>query len=446
MRVIIIGAGSAGLMFSLILSHFFPSCNIKIIRDPNTKVIGVGESTTQPFLGFLSEYLGIDTNDFIINVKPVDKYGIYFEFGKKDFHFTFDTAFDYAYFDESLPVGFKFEGGNNGDTPYSILMNEKSVKGHSGAFHIDNQLFLKYLEKIAVERGIQFVSDKITSIQRKGDDIVSLNKKYHADYFIDCSGFKPVLSEEKFHSYKETLVNDRALFFRTKTKHEIRPYTKSSTMNSGWLWEIDHSQGYTGNGYVYSSKYITDDDALTEVQNKLRIKIQDYRIIPFKTGRLEKHWVGNVVTIGNADGFVEPLEATSLMVIFQLSKDVVDIIKYGDKKGDLIERYNKQTNQYYDNIRDFILIHFVFNDKLNTKYWKDYKKRWSKIPKDSIVYDILSYYLNNDTHIKFLSHVFGTTNPYGLEGWYSILRGLIPSETDRKKWSVILKKYTYDHR
>lgn len=446
MNITIIGSGSAGLMFSLILSNHIPSCNITIISDSNTKIIGVGESTTQPFSDSLSSYMGINVDDFIYNVKPVNKYGIYFEFGKKDFHFTFDTAFDYWYGNESLPMGFKFEGGNYGFTPYSQFMNKKlnPLDNYSGAFHIDNKLFLKYLEKIAIERGVVFIDDKITSIQREGDDIISLNEKYDADYFIDCSGFKPILSEEKFHSYQDELVNDRALFFRTKTKHEIRPYTKSSTMNSGWLWEIDHSQGYTGNGYVYSSKYITDDEALTEVQNKLRVKIQDYRIIPFKTGRLEKHWVGNVITIGNADGFVEPLEATSLMVIWQLSKDVIDIIRYGDNKGDLIERYNKYTNQYYDNIRDFILIHFVFNNKLKTKYWKDYRKRINKIPKDSMAYEILNYYLKNNTHIKFLSHVFTSTNPYGLEGWYSILRGLIPTETDRKKWLVMLKKEVYN--
>ena len=110
----------------------------------------------------------------------------------------------------------------------------------------------------------------------------------------------------------------------------------------------------------------------------------------------------------------------------------------------LIERYNKYTNQYYDNIRDFILIHFVFNNKLKTKYWKDYRKRINKIPKDSMAYEILNYYLKNNTHIKFLSHVFTSTNPYGLEGWYSILRGLIPTETDRKKWLVMLKKEVYN--
>ena len=438
-NITIIGSGSAGLLTSLIFKNKIPNSDVSIIHDKNTPVIGVGESTLGSFSNMLTNYAGIDIYDFNNNVKPVTKYGIWFDFGKKEFHFPFDNSFDFEYNNKLLPIGFDYDGGNFGNTPFSVKMikNDTPFSKETGAVHIDNKKLLKYLEKIAIERGIKFIDDKITSIQKEGDVILSLNKKYKADYFIDCSGFKPLLSKEKFHSYEDILVKNKALFFRTKTKNNIRSYTKSSTMNSGWLWEIDHSQGYTGNGYVYSSKYISDEDALKEVQKKLGIEITNYRVIPFKTGRLEKHWVGNVITIGNADGFVEPLEATSLLVILFLAKDVASIIKYGDNKGDLIDRYNIFVNKYYDTIKDFISMHFCFNDKLDTKYWKDYKKRIKLIPKDSLGYDILKYYLINNTHIKFLSHVYNDINPYGIDGWYSVLRGLIP---DKKSRDNILSK------
>jgi tryptophan 7-halogenase len=433
MNVTIIGAGSAGLLSALTLKNKIPNGVITVIRDPNEPVIGVGESTVGSFLSMLMDNLGMDIGDFLEKVKPVIKYGLLLKFGKKDFHYSFDNAFDFQSYDKSLPKGFNFEGGNYGHTEYSKLMMKKKMGEHSGAVHIDNRLFLEYLENLSIEKNIIFIDDKIESIQKKDDIIISLNDKYHADYFIDCSGFKSVLSDEKFISYSDTLVNDRAIFFRTKNKKNIRPYTQSSTMNSGWLWEIDHSQGYTGNGYVYSSKYITDDEALKELEKKYKKKIKDYKVIPFKTGRKERHWVGNVITIGNADGFVEPLEATSLMVILKSIQLTSMIIAYGDKKGDLIIRYNQFINEYYDLIRDFILIHMCFNDKLNTVYWKDYLNRVDKLPKNSMVYDMLEYYLRNDTMILFTSKFFNDVNPFSLDGWFQMYRGLIPTEKDRKK-------------
>lgn len=443
MRVIIIGAGSAGLLTALVVKNKMPGCEVIVISDSNTKVIGVGESTVGSFCEMLETSAGINLKEFFEKVKPIPKNGLVLNFGKNDFHYVFSTSFDFQLYTQDLPVGFYFDGGMFGQNDLSkniVDRNNDVDVDVSGALHVDNDLFLTYLKTLSIERGIKFVTDRINSIEREGDDIISLNKKHIADFFIDCSGFKPLLSKEKFYSYEDMLVNDRALFFRTKTKGKIRMYTKSSTMNSGWLWEIDHSTGYTGNGYVYSSKYITEKEVLKEVEQKLKIKIDDYKVIPFKTGRLEKHWVGNVITIGNADMFVEPLEATSLMIILKLSTDVIEIIKYGNKKGDLIERYNKFTNDYLDTIRDFIFIHFCFNGKLNTSYWKDYKKRFNLLPKDSITYKFLEYYLINGSHIKYLTHLCSNINPFEVEGYWSIFRGLIPSETDRKKWSVILKK------
>jgi tryptophan halogenase len=440
MKIIIVGSGSAGLITALMLNNNIPDVEILIIKSQHKKIIGVGESTVGSFNTFLVDLLGIDKNDFIINVKPVTKYGISFEFGKNDFHYTFDTVFDYEFYNEKLPIGFKFNGGNYGNSEFSTNMINKSnpYKYNTGAYHVDNRLFIDYLEKISHKRGIKFINDDIISVKREGDNIVSLNEKYVSDYFIDCSGFKPVLSNEKFYSYEDVLVNDRALFFRTKTTDTLKPYTQSTTMNCGWLWRIDHSTGFTGNGYVYSSKYITDEEAKKEVEQKLKIKLENSRIIPFKTGRLEKHWVGNVITVGNSDGFVEPLEATSLMTILQLSKDFSQIIKYGDNKGDLINRYNDFTNIYYDNIRDFILLHFCFNKRKDTKYWSDYSKRVNKLKINSQSYEILYYYLNNDVHIKYLSQIDELSNPFGYEGYYSILRGLIPTDDDRKELLTIL--------
>ena len=297
MKITVVGSGTAGLLSALVAKNKLPKAEVIIIADPDTKVIGVGEGTVASFCHMLESNAGIDIDDLIAKVKPIVKYGLRLNFGKKDFHYAFETVYDFQYDSKELPQGFYFEGGVWGQSNHSMNMLNKTnaYAGRvTGAFHIDNKLFLSYLTKLCNERGIDIITDKIESIQREGDNITSLNEKYVSDYFIDCSGFNPLLSKAKFHSYDKILLNDKALFFRTKTTDTLKPYTEATTMNCGWLWRIDHSTGFTGNGYVYSSKYITDEEAVKEVEQKLKIKLEDSRVIPFKTGRLEKHWIGNV--------------------------------------------------------------------------------------------------------------------------------------------------------
>jgi|TARA_R110000851_G_scaffold222778_1_gene375607 tryptophan halogenase len=425
-RITVIGTGSAGLLSALIIQHKNKSADVTVIGSDKIPVIGVGESTVGSFASLMINHIGIDIEEFIREVNPIPKYGTWLDFGKKEFHYTFDSAFDMQYYDKELPEGFYFEGGNYGYSEWSKRMIHRTnsiADKHTSAFNFDNKLFLAYLRKLAVSRGIKFKNDIIKTIQRDGDIILSLNNIHSADYFIDCSGFKSLLSNEKWKSYKDTLINDSALVFTIETGDTVRPYTKATTMNNGWLWEIDHNNR-TAFGYVYSSKYTTDDNALEEVQKHLGVTISDYRIIKFKTGRLDKHWVGNVITLGNADVFLEPLEATSLMIIMHLSIHVADIIRYGDNMGDLPEQYNDFVNLYYDNIHDFIFAHFIYNKKLNTKYWKDYRKRSQLFTKNGIGNDMLQHYLKNGVHLKFKSHIFSEENPYGIEGWFAIFRGL----------------------
>ena len=136
-----------------------------------------------------------------------------------------------------------------------------------------------------------------------------------------------------------------------------------------------------------------------------------------------KHWIGNTITIGNADAFVEPLESTALMAILTLITHVADIIRYGNKKAGLVDDYNEFVNEYYDTIRDFIFSHFCFNNKLDTKYWKDYRKRAKSFP-EGIGKQILKKYKKNGVHIKFMTQFYVAQNPFNLEGWFSIFRGL----------------------
>ena len=427
MNIIIVGGGTAGYLSALVMSYKIDlaSNNVTIIKSPNIPPIGVGESTVGSFVRTLINDCGINIDEVNFYVRPVTKHGIEFDFGNKIFHYTFDYIFDSVDSESGIPAGFRFKGGNYGNSRLSKHMIEK-VNAHpnneSGAYHIENSKFLDYLERVLLNRGVKIISEEITDIKRDGDIIKSLNNKYKADYFIDCSGFKPILSNSKWYSYDNMLVNDRALVFQRNKGDSIRPYTQSTTMKSGWLWEIDHVDKTTC-GYVYSSKYITDKKAKLEAEAKLDIIIDNSRVVKFKTGRLKKHWIGNVITLGNSDGFVEPLEATSIMVILKLSVDIRDITRY-ENKHNLIEKYNIFVNNFLDTIRDFVFIHFAYNKKLNTKYWKDYRSR-SVLLQNCMGAELLEYYKQNNAHIKYHTNdIHSHDNPFGLEGWWSLFRGL----------------------
>jgi tryptophan 7-halogenase len=423
MRVIIVGGGTAGYLSALMLS-FKTNYDVTIIKSPNINTIGVGESTVGSFIDMLQNQCGINMKEFNSHVKPVTKYGVEFDFGDKPFHYTFDTAFDSQEYKNDLPKGFEFKDGNYGNSEFSRFMIEKinaTPNPKSNAYQIENTPFLNYLEKVLQARGVKIISEEITDIKKDDDMIKSLNNKYEADYFIDCSGFKTILSNSEWESYGNMLVNDRALVFQRNLGDSIRPYTTATTMDNGWLWEIDHNHKSTC-GYVYSSKYTSDDKAKLELELKLDTKITKSKIVKFKTGRLKEHWIGNVITLGNSDGFIEPLESTSIMIILSLSAHIIDIIRCKNNAS-LIERYNEYVNNYLDTVRDFVFIHFAFNKKLDTDYWKDCRSR-AKLLQSGTGAELLEYYKTNNANIKFLSHTYRDENPFGLEGWWSLFRGL----------------------
>ena len=420
MKIIIAGTGTAGLLSAAVLKYKMPESDITIL-DGGEGVIGVGEATYGTFIKSIVDHAGINLYDFVSDVDPVAKYGLELDFGEKVFHYTFDTAFDWKDFNVKLPIGFSFKGGNYGNSPFSRSMIKKAnydVIEQTHAVHIDNKKWLECLTKYVKKLGVNIIKTDVDTVERDGNTITSINNKHKADYYIDCTGFKAKLTKSKWKPF-ESLINDRALFFLTENDHPIRPYTLATTMNSGWLWQIDHF-AHSGNGYVYSSKYITDEQAKEEVEHKIGKKIEG-KVIRFKTGRREKHWEGNVISVGNSDNFIEPLEATSINIILHSIITLSDIFNSRINPYN-IDRFNSSISDRLDHISDFIAAHFIYNKKLDTKYWNYYNK--IKIKNNTLAYDIIEYYKHNDANIFMTSEFYTDINPFGVEGWYSILRGL----------------------
>ncbi|HEY1686259.1 MAG TPA: tryptophan 7-halogenase [Tepidisphaeraceae bacterium] len=443
-KVVVLGAGTAGLMTALALQRKIPQLQIQVIRSPDIGVIGVGESTTPQFVQFLFEYLGIKRKLFYEMAKPTWKVGIHFIWGPREkFEFTFDFQFDAQFQGLSRPNGFYCEDDCDNLTINAALMSHAkafAAQPNGGgpmidgsvAFHLFNPDVVKTFEKVAVDRGITFVDAKVSGaiLGEQGVKAIVLEdgRQVEADFFVDASGFRSELLgkalQTPFVSYDKTLLTDRAIVGAwDRTDDFIYPYTVAETMDAGWCWLIDHEHAIN-RGYVYSSRFISDEQAREEFQRKNpKIKIWDH-VIKFRSGRYRQSWVGNVFAIGNACGFVEPLEATALMVASSQIQTMVTMLidSQLDPKPRMKALYNTFFAELWDNIRDFLAIHYRFNTRLQNDFWTTCCNEVDVSP----IQPLIEFYQENGPS-RLARHLLNSSTTaktqFGIEGFLTVLIG-----------------------
>ncbi len=248
-------------------------------------------------------------------------------------------------------------------------------------------------------------------------------RRLAAEFFIDASGFRSELLgralKEPFISYSASLFNDRAVVGSwPRTDETILPYTTAETMDAGWCWQIEHVNEIN-RGYVYSSSAISDDDARAEFQRKNpKVQIRD-RIVKFLTGRYRRGWVDNVMAIGNACGFVEPLESSSLMVICWQCETFVELVRYVGITPTIQDLFNTKWAVTWDELRDFLTLHFCANTRLNTPYWQHCQEEAD----DSRLDALLDFYEENGPTGFSRYHLNNTGSQFGIEGFLTLLVG-----------------------
>jgi tryptophan halogenase len=391
--VCVVGAGSAGFISAVTLKRMLPELDVTVVYSSKLPVIGVGESTTDIFPRFLHHQLQLDRHRFFEEVRPSWKLGVRFEWGAKEvphFNYGFDQVFSArippmrkcgAFYCLDAPVdsGYFWALMDRSQSPLVIAPNGQYNLLPGGAYHIPNQRFLNYMLGIARELGVRFVDGTIEHVtQDDAGNVASVNLKdgheICADLFIDCSGFESLLLDktlgESYVSYSNTLVCDRAVIGSWQRNSAILPYTTSQTMNHGWCWRIEFEDIVT-RGYVYSSQFCSDDEAIEELKLKNPELTGDLRAIKFPSGRYENFWVRNVIAIGNASGFVEPLEATALhLIAVQLSAACAALLDSNCQIVPSVQRaINRQFRTMWDDVRDFLAVHYKFNEKLDTPFW-----------------------------------------------------------------------------
>ena len=440
-NLLVLGAGSAGLIAAISLRRKLPQLTVRVVRSPEIGVIGVGEGTTPNFPKHIFDYLGISRKRFHEMAEPTWKLGIRFLWGPRGrFDYTFDQQLDSHWSDLPMPNGYycdeKFRGVS---VPSALMFAGKAFPRQPDgcpdiqawhAFHIENKKFVDVLEIVARENGVEFIDGKVTGSQRRADGGIAAvfledGRRLDADFFVDGSGFRSELLgkalEEPFVSFDRSLFCDRAVVGGwDRTDEPILPYTTAETMDAGWAWQIEHEH-HINRGYVYSSQAISDDEAAAEFLRKNPKAPKSPRVVKFRSGCYHRMWVENVVAIGNAGGFVEPLEATALMIVCGNVQALLEMLTRSHRNPTPTWRalYNDLAAQGWTDIRDFLALHYKLNTALDTPFWQHCRADTDV----SNIAGLLEFYAENGPTGFCRYRLPRTENDFGLEGFLVMLVG-----------------------
>ena len=397
--VVIAGGGTAGWMAAAALAKALRPDRLKItlIESEEIGIVGVGEATI-PAIQLFNRMLEIDEDEFIRATQGSFKLGIEFadwwragqryfhpfgragdDFGVTAFHQQWLRAHLFGYpapiSDFSLNTVAAYAG--KFDRPRAGLSPIFSTFGY--AYHFDASLYAKFLRRYAEKLGVERVEGKIADVQLRGEDgfIDALEmedgRRIEGELFVDCTGFRALLIDRAlgvgYDDWSSFLPCDRALAVPTERIEDPVPYTRSTARTAGWQWRIP-LQHRTGNGYVFCSKYISDEDARAELLANLDAPpLADPRLLRFTTGRRKEFWHKNCVALGLASGFLEPLESTSIHLIQTGITKLV--LLFPDRRFEplTIAEYNRQAGEEFETIRDFLVLHYLANERAGLPLW-----------------------------------------------------------------------------
>ena len=400
LRIVIVGGGTAGWMTAAAFASVFKpgQIQIQLIESSEIGIVGVGEATL-PHIRFFNQRIGIDERELMARTQATFKLGIDFvdwgRLGDRYFHpfgaygekmagvpfhnFWLRQAKQGAQApleSYSLPIVAAMEG--KFALPSEDHANILSTFGY--AFQFDASLYAAYLRGFAEKKGVKRTDGKIVDVQLRATDgwIESVKLENGAlisgDLFIDCSGFRGLLIEQALHTgYEEWtrwLPCDRAAAVPCDSAGPLTPYTRVTAREAGWQWRIP-LQHRTGNGYVYSSRFISDDEAAAKLVSRLDGKAQaEPRLLRFTPGRRRSTWNRNCVAIGLAGGFLEPLESTSIHLIQVAITTLIDYLPENMQfDARIAAAYNRWIEMEYDRVRDFLILHYHATERDDAPIW-----------------------------------------------------------------------------
>ncbi len=397
--IAIVGGGTAGWMTAVSLAKFFKTLvSIRLIESEQIGIVGVGEATIPPIMHFIHA-AGIDENELIRKTQATFKLGIEFRdwtrIGHSYIHPFGQTGFDLG------PVAFSaywlkaFRAGMAGRLEdYSL----EAAAAYAGKFmrpvqaansplerityalHFDASLFARHLRTIAEARGVRRTEGKVNSVSLQSDSgfiravTLESGEEVAADLFIDCSGFRGLLIEDALHTgyehWNHWLPCDRAAAVGCERTEALSSYTRATAKAAGWQWRIP-LQHRLGNGYVYSSAFLSDQHAHDELLSSIEGEaLAEPLQLRFAAGRRRRFWNRNCVAIGLSSGFLEPLESTSIHFI---QRGIALLLSYFPDRNFNpadIDRYNKTLGAEYERVRDFLVLHYSMTERDDSEIWR----------------------------------------------------------------------------
>jgi 2-polyprenyl-6-methoxyphenol hydroxylase-like FAD-dependent oxidoreductase len=463
-KITIVGGGTAGWLTALLLTTFFrnqakaaEARQITLIESPNVKTVGVGEATV-PAMPRLLKQAGIDEQDFFRRCNASFKLGVLFDNWNVDRDgrpIAFVNAFN------DLPViggvdaahhFLKFGAGGRvfSDVTTPALDLARAFKGPRAldakpheqgmgfAYHLDAGHFAELLRDLCVARGVTHIRDDVVDVEKDERGYIAALKlkereRLPVELVIDCTGFRGMLINkvlgEPFVDYSKYLANDRAAAIQVPhpDPERLEPLTRSTALGAGWVWRVP-LYNRIGTGYVFSSAHRSDEAACDELLAHLDAVGSppaggaEPRIIPIRVGRTRNPWVKNCVAVGLSGGFIEPLESTAIFMIEMSVRWLLAYFPDRDFAEPLRARYNRTANQLYDEVRDFICLHYALGNRTDSQYWIDAREAL-ELP------DSLAANLELWRHALPTRHDLATQSLFSYRVYHAVLLGKQAYET-----------------
>ncbi len=397
-RIVVAGGGTAGWMAAAALARFLgPGVTITLVESDAIGTVGVGEATI-PQIRMFNASLGIDEDAFVAATQASYKLAIEFvgwTKGGRYMHAFGDVGRDNGLlaFRHTWLRGMA-EGVAEPLAAYALnnvaALANRMQRGPARtarvlpempyAFHFDAGLYARFLRTYAEARGVVRHEGRIVDATRSGETgevqalLLDGERRVEGDLFLDCTGFHARLIGEAmgvgYQDWSHWLPCDRALAVPSARARDFTPYTRATAHGAGWQWRIP-LQHRTGNGIVYSSQHLSDDEAAARLLAGLdEAALGEPRPIRFVTGRREVCWAGNVIAIGLASGFLEPLESTSIHLIQSAVERVLQLLPGRRTVAPLRDGYNRQAAQEIERVRDFLVLHYCANDR-DEPFWRE---------------------------------------------------------------------------
>lgn len=453
-NILILGGGTAGWMTANALQHAFKDQGVLItlVESPQIGTIGVGEGST-PHLKRFFDHININEQEWMPACSATYKNGISFidwteHLPQNSYFHPFPSIIDrqtagafltncmarhHGHAVDVNPEHYFLAKTLSANAYGPLTLSDKAITPMNYAYHFDSKLLGDFLAKKGVEAGVKHIQGKF--VKAYSDTMGNIchieledKRQLQADFFIDASGFASYLLQQhcdvKFESFTSSLFNDSAIALPSETASPILAETKATALKYGWAWHIPLTNR-TGNGYVFSSQYTNFEDAEMELRTHLHDthnKVNENtpaRRIKMKVGQAKQAWCNNVLALGLAQGFIEPLEATALHMVIDSIDLFIQKFKQGAYQNEDRDLFNKAISERYLGIKDYIVCHYKVNQKSNSDYWNDCRNM-------NNISDNLQTLIEawcNKKEITPVLDKLGMTTYYPAISWYCLLAG-----------------------